>query len=97
MEKCDKCGGDCKYYDTVKRGVLYGGGVKRIAYVKRVKCLTCGSIKRVLPSYILPCVHYCKDVVDGCVNGTIGPWLVEYEDRPCDISVKRWKTRFLHA
>lgn len=35
--------------------------------------------------------HYEADIIDGVVEGLIGPDTLGYEDFPCEETMKRWK------
>lgn len=87
--KCS-CGGECKYYDTVKRYFITQGGKRKIAYVERVRCCLCGRIRRILPDYILPYKHYEADIVYGVVEGLITSSTLGYEECPSECTMKRW-------
>ena len=89
-KKCTSCGGDLKYYDKVKRIVRTKGGDRRDIYVKRFRCTECHTIHRHLPNYIFPYKHYDAEIIKGVMNGTITPETIDYEDYPCEMTMRRW-------
>ena len=51
----------------------------------------CKTIHRDLSEYVYPFKHYEADIIDGVVEGLIGPDTLGYEDFPCEETMKRWK------
>lgn len=90
VSTCPKCGGALKYYDNVRRIIRTKGGVKCWTRVKRYKCEFCNGIHRLLPDYIFPYKHYEADIILGVVNGLITSDTLEFEDYPCEMTIKRW-------
>lgn len=88
---CPKCGGELKYYDTVKRYIRTKGGKKKLIYIPRFRCIKCGSYHRKLPDGVAPYKHYESDVIEGVTEGLITPWTYGFEDYPCEMTMKRWK------
>lgn len=89
---CTLCGGRVKYYDKVLRIVrLAEKNVIRI-YIQRFKCMSCGRIHRKLPSNLQPYKQYDARIITGVVNGTITSNMIEYEDYPYEMTMKRWKS-----
>ena len=85
-------------YDTVQRILKSEYGRKSTVSVKRYKCFDCGSIKRDLPSTIEPFKQYERRIIVGVLNGSITSDLIEFEDYPCEMTMKRWKSsREKHA
>ena len=64
---------------------------KKFIYVGRYKCPKCKTIHRDLPEYLYPFKHYEADIIDGVVEGLIGPETLGFEDYPCEETMKRWK------
>lgn len=87
---CPKCGGDLKYYSTVKRIVKSKGGIKKNVLVKRFRCMKCFSVHRQLPPNLLPYKHYEAEIIRGVIRGDITPYNLEYEDYPCETTMNRW-------
>lgn len=88
---CPKCGSSLKYYNTVQRIVKKEGGVTQRIKIRRLICSKCGSIHRELPSYLVPYKHYTLEIIRGVIEGEITPFDLDYEDYPCEITMKRWK------
>lgn len=90
--KCKKCGGTLKHRDWVNRIVKTKGGQKETIKIERVICCDCGTLTRILPSYLTPFKHYENDVIDGVREGFITPDTYGYENFPCEMTMKRWKS-----
>lgn len=87
---CDVCGSRTKVYDHVIRFVRTK---KRAVYsvkIPRIFCPNCNTIRRLLPDYIYPFKHYEAEIIQGVVNGVITNDILEYEDYPCESTMKRW-------
>ena len=91
---CAKCGKQMKYYDTVKRIVRHRFGIVNHIYVERYVCTECRHIKRYLPDQVLPYKHYEKNIIKGFVSGRYSSDDIEFEDYPCEITVKKWKCEY---
>ena len=91
--KCP-CGGDTKYYDTVKRKVKGKRGVISVRYIQRDKCTRCGSVRRILPDDILPFKQYSAEIIFGVIEGLITCETLGFEDYPCEMSMQRWLAIF---
>lgn len=92
---CPICGGNLKYYDTVRRIVRTKARLTRKTYIRRFACQMCGHIHRELPNYIFPYKHYDAEVIVGVVEGLITSSTLGFEDYPCEMTMKRWRTRYL--
>lgn len=90
VSACPKCGGTLKYYDNVRRIIRTKGGNTSWIRVKRYKCENCNKIHRLLPDFIFPYKHYEADIILGVVNGLITSNTLEFEDYPCEMTIKRW-------
>lgn len=88
---CPDCGGKLKYYDSVKRIVRIKGGKVRRIKIRRLICTNCGKSHRELPERILPYKQYEAEIINGVIQGTISSDDLEYEDFPCEMTMKRWK------
>lgn len=86
---CKYCGNEMRYRSTQKRFVKFPSGKKIQIDIEVVTC--CGHYKRILPEYLLPYKHYTKDVIEKVRNGKISSDDLEYEDYPCEMTMKRWK------
>ena len=82
---------EMKRYDTVKRIVRGKDHTKKFVSIERYKCPKCNTIHRNLPEYLYPFKHYEADIIDGVVEGLIGPETLGFEDFPCEETMKRWK------
>lgn len=89
--KCPCCGGDLKYYDKVKR--IVRTKARRSFYIKirRMKCQRCRVLHRELPSLLFPYKQYESEIIKGVLEGLITPDTLEFEDYPCEMTMKRWK------
>ena len=90
VSKCKRCGGDLRYYDSVRRMIRTKGGHKCWIKVQRLKCDDCRKIHRELPDYIFPYKHYDAETIRGVLDGTITSDTLGYEDYPCEMTIKRW-------
>lgn len=88
---CPKCGGQLKYYDTVKRMVRTKYGLKNKVYIRRFRCQECNSIHREIPEFILPFKQYEADIVFGVIEGYITNEIIGFEDYPCEVTMIRWR------
>lgn len=89
---CPKCGGELKYYDSVKRLVRTKYGNKNKVNIRRFRCRKCNSIHRELPDFILPYKQYEADIIIGVCEGYITCETLGFEDYPCEITMIRWTT-----
>lgn len=89
---CPNCGGVLKYYDTVRRVVRTKNGVSNHISLKRFRCTRCGHVHRKLPNYILPYKQYELEIIKGVLEGLITPEVLGFEDYPCEVTMKRWKS-----
>ena len=87
---CPSCGGSLYFYDKVKRIVKLQNGIKKETEINRVRCKSCRKTHRVIPDDIIPYKHYAKDIVQGVLRGEITSELLDFEDFPCDMTMKRW-------
>lgn len=88
---CPKCGGQLKYYDSVKRIVRTKYGIKSKIDIKRFRCCKCDSVHRELPDCIVPYKQYEADIIFGVVEGLITCETLGFEDYPCEMTMTRWK------
>ena len=90
---CPCCGGDLKYYDSVKRIVRTKWGVSKKVKIRRLRCIKCGVLHRELPDYILHYKQYEADIIFGVLEGFITPETLGFEDYPCEMTMLRWKNK----
>lgn len=88
---CPKCGGQLKYYDSVKRLVRTKYGRKKKVIVPRFRCAQCHSIHRELPDFIFPYKQYEADIIIGVIEGLITCETIGFEDYPCEMTMIRWR------
>lgn len=88
---CPHCGGDLKYYNTIQRIIKTKGGKNSWIEIRRLVCKKCGSIHRELPTCLLPYKHYDTEIIEGVVNGEITQYDLDYEDYPCELTIKKWR------
>ncbi len=89
---CPRCGGQLKYYDSVKRIVRTKNRNTRKIIIHRYRCLSCFSIHREIPNRILPYKQYESEIIIGVREGLITSNTLGYEDYPCEMTMIRWKT-----
>lgn len=90
VDICPLCNGKLKYYDTVKRIVLYKYRAKKKVYIRRFKCNSCKKTHRELPDFIYPFKFYDADIIQGFVEGLITYDTPGFEDYPCETTIMRW-------
>lgn len=88
---CPKCGGNLKYYDSVKRLVRTKYGRKTKVDIRRFRCQKCGSMHRELPDFIFPYKQYEADIIMGVIEGLITCETIGFEDYPCEMTMIRWR------
>lgn len=96
-EACPLCGGNLRYYDTVSRIKKTQGGKKNYISVRRLVCSNCKRIHREIPEDILPYCHYSKQIVADVIHEVVTSADLGYEDYPCDMTMKRWRSRYLQV
>ena len=89
---CPKCGGELRHHDKVKRIVRTKNGKHYWITLDRVRCLECGSKHRVLSELLFPYKHYEASIIDGFVSGNISSYDLEFEDYPCETTIRQWKS-----
>lgn len=89
---CPDCGGRLKYHDQVRRIVRAEFGNSYWIYISRMVCTRCGKKHRELPDILLPYKHYKTQIVEGFVRGTLTSEDLEYEDYPCETTIKMWRS-----
>lgn len=93
VSNCPKCGGFLKRYDEVPRLLRTKGGLSKYVKVRRWKCVGCNSIHREISNDIHPYKQYESEIINGVLDGLITPDTIGYEDRPCEMTMKRWLSR----
>ncbi|WP_418973027.1 DUF6431 domain-containing protein, partial [Allofournierella sp.] len=88
---CPKCGGQLKYYDTVKRIVRAKYGVKNKVDIRRFRCQKCSAMHRELPDFIFPYKQYEAEIIIGVLEGLITCETLGFEDYPCEMTMIRWR------
>ena len=94
---CPICNGSLKYYDRVKRIVRTKGRKSNWIDIRRLRCEKCGQLHRELPDYVSPYKQYESEVIIGVIEGFITPDTYGYEDYPCEMTMKRWRSRNLQS
>lgn len=77
--------------DYVKRILKIPGGEKSEIVLERLYCKTCKIYRRILPDYISRFKHYDNRVIANVQRGEVDEWDLDYEDYPCEMTMKRWK------
>ena len=91
---CPICGKEMKYRSTIPRIVKFPGGEKREIKIRVLTC--CGKYRRELPTYLLPFKHYTKETIEKVRNGEVSEEDILYEDFPCEMTMKRWRSQEIH-
>lgn len=89
-QRCPKCGGELKHYDSVRRIIKSKYGKEKKVIIQRLQCVECHTIHRELPDFIFPFKHYEKDIIIGVVEGLITCETLGFEDYPCELTMMRW-------
>ena len=92
-ENCPLCGKALTYYDTVRRVALTKGRERRKLYIRRLRCLSCGTYHREIPSSIFPHKWYEKEIILGVIEGLITRDVLGFEDYPCEDTMEIWKSQ----
>lgn len=87
---CPYCMGELKKYDKVHRIIKGPGGISKWINTKRLRCTNCKRTHRVVPNTLYPYKHYARKIIDGVRSGKITCDILEYEDYPCELTMKRW-------
>ena len=88
---CPICKNKLKYYDSVKRTVKTKRGKTKKIVIRRLRCSSCKSLHRELPSSIIPYKEYESEIIIGVIEGLITPETLGYEDYPCEMTMNREK------
>lgn len=90
---CPKCGGQLRYFDSVKRIVrTKNRKIERIR-IHRLRCISCGTLHRELPEDLFPYKQYEAEVIRGVLEGLITCETLGFEDYPCEMTMFRWLTQ----
>ena len=90
---CPKCGGELKYYDSVKRIVRTKRRKTIRIFIRRLRCTICGSIHRELPELLFPYKEDEAEVIIGVLEGLITSDVLGFEDYPCELTMEVWKSQ----
>ena len=93
---CPDCGQKLRYYDKVSRIVRTKGRESKWVNIRRMRCQECGAIHRELPDSVFPYKQYEAEIIRGVLEGFITSETIGYEDYPCEMTMKRWKTRKIY-
>jgi len=88
---CPVCGGELKYYDSVKRIVRSKRRVTKRVIIPRVRCLKCGALHRDIPELVLPHKQYEAEIIRGVIEGLITSDTLGFENYPCEMTMSRWR------
>lgn len=88
---CQRCDGELKYYDSVKRIIITKFRKTKTIIIRRLKCNKCGKLHRELPEFIFPYKHYEYEIIVGVTEGLITCETYGFEDYPCELTMLRWK------
>lgn len=90
---CPKCGGELKYYDSVKRIVRTKARRTWKITMRRLRCKKCRSLHRELPELVFPYKQYEAEVIIGVLEDLITCETLGFEDYPCEMTMERWKAQ----
>ena len=90
--RCPTCGGCFKAYDKTLRLVRSKNRSSKYISIIRVKCTNCGTVRRILPNDLLPYKQYEVGIIKGVIEGIITSDTWEFEDYPCEATMKKWKS-----
>ena len=90
---CPNCRGVLKYYDSVPRVVRTRGRASEYVKIRRFRCIDCNKLHREIPDGIYPYKQYEAEVIRGVLEGFITSSTYGFEDYPCELTMKRWKTK----
>lgn len=90
---CPDCGGYLSGYDHVQRIVRTKYGNRNFVDIPRYRCRRCKRLHRAIPAYILPHKQYETEIVRGVVEGLITCETLGFEDYPCELTMKHWRTQ----
>ena len=91
--------GKCPYCESEKKFIKYGivhrkvrSNESRIYYVevRRYLCCECKRVHRELPSFLMRFKQYEKWIIEGITSGEIKPYELDFEDYPCETTVRKW-------
>lgn len=88
---CPVCGNACKLYDHVNRIVRFGSKKHEWCIINRYYCPVCKTVKRFLPEILYPYKQYERKIIDGFISGELNFYMIEYEDYPCEQTIKNWR------
>lgn len=94
MTHCPICGKKIKYYDSVRRIVRTKNSVIQWICINRMICTGCGSVHRQIPWRLIPYKQYDYQTVKGFILGDNSILDLEYEDYPCEMTIKRWLSEY---
>ncbi len=89
---CPACGGPLNHYDGLKRKTRNEYGQVKQIYIQRYKCCNCGKVHRELPNSLLPYKQFRADIIAKVLDGSASVYDLEFEDFPCEATMKRWKS-----
>ena len=91
---CPKCRGELIFYDHVSRLVRTKFRATKQIRIRRLRCNVCFSSHRELPNFVLPFKQYEADVIFRVLDGIITADTLDFEDYPCEQTMKRWRKSF---
>lgn len=89
-EFCPYCNGDLQPRGYIWRKIRIENGKIARRKIFRKSCKKCGRWHRVIPDDIIPYKQYRKDIIEGFISKQLSNEELEFEDFPCDITIKRW-------
>ena len=96
-EVCPNCGGRLKYYDSVSRIQRTKNRETHYISIRRLVCCSCKRIHREIPESVVPYAQYEKELITAVQEGIISETTLGYEDYPCNMTMSRWRSRYLQC
>lgn len=94
---CPICRGQLKFYDHVPRVIRSESGKIEHVKIRRFRCVECKKMHRELPDNLMPYKQFRADIIAGIVDGSIEVQDLEFEDYPCEMTMKRWLDEYGRA
>lgn len=88
--KCPNCGGKLVGYDTVYRTLITKNRKKYRILLLRRRCKGCNKIHTEYTEDMIPYKRYEAEMIYGVLDGFITPFVIGFEDYPCEKTMARW-------
>lgn len=92
---CPRCGGPLIFYDKVKRILRSKRRDTTWINLDRYRCTQCGSVHREISPLIFPYKQYEYELILGVLEGWITEDTYGYENYPTELTMHRWREKFI--